>query len=205
MQSKIQELTDKVYNEGVSKGKEEAERIIADAKKEAGKIISHAKKESESLIEDAKKKSEELKKNTETEIRLSSKQIINKVKQNITEIIFAKIIETPVKEAVNDKEFIASTISKIIENWKPQQSTGFELSLILPEKDKKELDKFIKEKAGKALNEGVEVNFEKGLESGFQIAPKDGSYKVSFSEQEFENFFKEYMKPRLVDLLYGEE
>ena len=38
MDTKIQELTDKIYKEGVEKGNEEAERIISEAKaqREAG-------------------------------------------------------------------------------------------------------------------------------------------------------------------------
>ena len=39
MQNKLQELTDKLYNEGLSKGKQEAELLRANAKKEAEKII----------------------------------------------------------------------------------------------------------------------------------------------------------------------
>lgn len=33
MQNKLQELTDKLYNEGLSKGKQEAEEMVAKAKK----------------------------------------------------------------------------------------------------------------------------------------------------------------------------
>ena len=45
MQNKLQELTDKLYNEGLSKGKQEAELLRANAKKEAEKIIADAKNE----------------------------------------------------------------------------------------------------------------------------------------------------------------
>ena len=43
MQNKLQELTDKLYQEGLSKGKEEGERILADAKAQAEKILAEAK------------------------------------------------------------------------------------------------------------------------------------------------------------------
>ena len=39
MENKIQELTDKIYREGVEKGNEEAQRLIANAQEEAKKII----------------------------------------------------------------------------------------------------------------------------------------------------------------------
>ena len=42
---KLQELTDKLYNEGLAKGKEEGARILEDAKKKAEEIIANATKD----------------------------------------------------------------------------------------------------------------------------------------------------------------
>ena len=42
MENKIQELTDKIYREGVEKGNEEAQRLIANAQEEAKKIIDQS-------------------------------------------------------------------------------------------------------------------------------------------------------------------
>ncbi len=49
MQTKLQELTEKIYQEGVNKANEEAEKIINSAKKEADGIVSGAKKEAEDM------------------------------------------------------------------------------------------------------------------------------------------------------------
>lgn len=42
MDTKIQELTDKIYKEGVEKGNEEAGRIIADANAQKQAILTEA-------------------------------------------------------------------------------------------------------------------------------------------------------------------
>ena len=39
MENKIQELTDKIYREGVEKGNEEAQRLVSNAREEAAKIL----------------------------------------------------------------------------------------------------------------------------------------------------------------------
>ena len=44
MENKIQELTDKIYREGVEKGNEEAQKLIAKAQEEAKRIIEDAHK-----------------------------------------------------------------------------------------------------------------------------------------------------------------
>ena len=56
---KIQELTEKIYREGVEKGQQEAERIIAEARQEAEKIVAEAKEQAQAIEQVAKKKAAE--------------------------------------------------------------------------------------------------------------------------------------------------
>ena len=55
MQNKLQEMTDKLYNEGLSKGKQEGEEILARSRKEAEEIIAQAKKQAEEMRSALKK------------------------------------------------------------------------------------------------------------------------------------------------------
>ena len=50
MENKIQELTDKIYREGVEKGNEEAQKLILKAQEEAKKIVENAQKEADSIV-----------------------------------------------------------------------------------------------------------------------------------------------------------
>jgi len=75
---------------------------------------------------------------------------------------------------------------------------------LLPEKDEKELNTFFNTKAKKYLDGGLEIKKKKKIRTGFKIGPKDGSYLISFTDTDFENYFKNYLKPRTIKLLYGE-
>ena len=68
MDAKIRELTDKIFNEGVEKGKLEADRLVADAQSKSDEMLNQAKAEAERIIRDAEKRSDELKKNVEAEL-----------------------------------------------------------------------------------------------------------------------------------------
>src|SRR3989339_1674050 len=104
MQNKLQELTDKLYTEGLSKGKIEAEELKANAKKEAEEIIAKAKEEYNLILDKAKKDSLDYKIKIENEIKMVSRQTLAKVKQNIEEVVTTKAIQNPVKEAIESKE-----------------------------------------------------------------------------------------------------
>ena len=57
MDNKLQELTDKLYREGLSKGKEEGEAILAKAELKATEIVEAAQKKAEEIIKKAEKDS----------------------------------------------------------------------------------------------------------------------------------------------------
>ena len=80
MENKIQELTDKIYHEGVEKGNAEAQRLIANAQEEAKKIIEDAHKEAESIIAASRKSADEMAENTKSELKLFAGQAVNDLK-----------------------------------------------------------------------------------------------------------------------------
>ena len=57
---KIQELTDKLYREGVEKGEAEATRLVEAAREEAAKILAGAQEEADKILADTDKKSKDL-------------------------------------------------------------------------------------------------------------------------------------------------
>ncbi|MCF6333537.1 MAG: V-type ATP synthase subunit E [Draconibacterium sp.] len=202
MTNKIQELTEKIYNEGIVKAKVEADQIIADAKKEAGKIIKAAEIKEVEILEQAKIEAAEFKKNTNSEIQLAARQFISKLKQQITNLVTIAQVEPPVKVAFNDNEFIKNIIITLIQNWNPQKPEEFRLNILLPEKDEKEFSEFFETKAIDVLNKGINILFDSKTTTGFKIGSNDGSYIIGFSDKDFENYFKGYIKDRTKKLLF---
>ena len=69
----------------------------------------------------------------------------------------------------------------------------------------KEIQQYFTKSVKDLLKKGLEIRFDDEVKSGFQIGPKNGSYKISFTEEDFINFFKQYLRPRLIKLLFAEE
>jgi V/A-type H+-transporting ATPase subunit E len=203
MQNKLQELTEKIYKEGLTKGTEEANQIVSKAKDDAAQIIADAKKQAEQIVAQAKKESEDLKKNVETEVGISARQVVSGLKQDIANLLEAKVIETPLIEALKDTNFIKGIIEAAIKNWDPNSNEKIALQVLLPESNEKELKGYLSDKVMATLNKDFEVVADKNLKYGFKIGPKDGSYVISFSDKDFENLFREYMRPRILEMLFG--
>ena len=57
---KLEELTNKIYAEGVEKGNAEAKEIVAKAEEQAAQIMAEAKKQAEQCVQAAQQKAAEL-------------------------------------------------------------------------------------------------------------------------------------------------
>ena len=205
MENKLQELTEKLYTVGVEKAKNEAEIIIADAQKEAERIIKNANSEAEKIISEAKNEGEELKKKIESELKLSSKQVITTIKNQVTNLVIKDLLSKDLEKTLDENEFIKSLIELVVKKWDINEPQSTDLHIILPKEKKNDFDKIIKAKINNLLTKGLVVNFDDNFKSGFKIAPKDNSYIINFAQEDFDNFFKTYLRAKTANLLYGEE
>lgn len=205
MENKLQALTQRIYEEGVEKARTEAAAILADAQKKAEEIVTAARRDAEKTRHLAQQEAETLRKNVASEIRLSGRQALNSIKQEIAEIVTLRATAVPLNEAIGDPDFLKKIIVTALKNWNPAGDSGDHLALILPAEAQQNLDHYLEAEVKKQLSKGIELSFDKSIESGFRIGPADGSYIVSFSEKDFDNLFREYLRPKTIQLLFGEK
>jgi V/A-type H+-transporting ATPase subunit E len=202
MTNKILELTEKIYNDGVVKAKLQAGQIIAEANIEAEKIIKSAKKHESEILEQAKLQAADYKKNTDSEIQLAARQFMSKFKMQLISIVSMAQVEPHVKEAFRDIEFVKNIILTVVQNWNPQKPEELSLTILLPKEDEKELSDFFESQVIRILNREVDIQFDTKITNGFKIGPKNGSYVISFSDKDFENYFNPYVKEKTKQLLF---
>ncbi len=101
MENKLQQLTQKLYDEGLEKGRAEAERLVAEAKTNAAKIVKEAEAQAAKILADANTKAQDVEKNAMTEISLAGKQALSKIKSEISSMIIAKSTAPAVKAATD--------------------------------------------------------------------------------------------------------
>jgi V/A-type H+-transporting ATPase subunit E len=204
MDQKIQELTEKIYKEGVEKGEARAKDVIAEAEGKAASIVKDAKAEAEKIVADAKKQAEDLKRNTESELKLSGGQAVAAIKNRIVGLVTAKVIDGSASAALSDPATLKDFVSVVISNWKMSEGETPRLEVLLSAEKQGDLEKAFNIGASGALSDGVNVTFSKDVKAGFKIGPADGTFKVSLTDEDFNEFFKEYLRPRTRAYLFGE-
>ncbi|MBO5806786.1 MAG: hypothetical protein J6Q98_01135 [Bacteroidaceae bacterium] len=196
MENKIQELTEKIYAEGVEKGNAEAARLIEEAKAKAAEIVKAATAEAEAIIAAADKKAAELDANSRSEIKLYGAQAVGALKSEAATIVTDSVVTAAVKEALSG-DTMKNLLVKIAERWSANEP------IVISTAEAAELKAFFAKNAKALLDKGVEIKQVNGMKTSFSIAPADGSYKVNFGEGEFEAFFKAFLRPQMVELLFS--
>lgn len=199
MQNKLQELTEQLYNEGLAKGRQEGDRYLEEARQKAASIVSDAKKEAEAIIAKAEKEAADLKFKAEADIKMASSQALQATRKDVENLIIEKVSS---QNATSDPDFLKQIIQSVASKFSAQESS--DIALVLPAALQEKLEPWVKNELSKVLSKPVQAEFSKKISGGFTIAPKDGSYFISFTDKTFDDLIAEYLRPVTRKLLFGE-
>ena len=198
MEKNIDLLTRKIYEEGIEKANIEVEKIIDEARQKAESIVSKAKKEAEKIIAGAHEDAEALKRNSLSEIRLGGQQAISSLKQTIQNLLSAKILNVSISETFQDADFLKKLILEIVKEWK--SDAGINVSL--PSGLQQKLNKAFEQSLAKEIK-NLKITFDNKLKGGFKISQSNDTYQIVFSDEDFVEFFKPYLREKSREILFN--
>lgn len=198
---KLDSLLERIYQDGVEKSNKKADEIISNAKNEADRIIKEAESKSEEIIKEAQRKSEELKKNTITDVRMAGEQSISALKQRVKDLVTSKVLEEGLKGAFADTAFLKDLILEVVKKW-DISSGNSDVTVYFPESKKADIDAAFEKSIKSAINNAA-INFDKKLSNGFKIVPNNGNYQLQFTDEDFVEFFSDYIKAKTEEVIFS--
>lgn len=199
--NKLELLTKKIYEEGIEKAQNDVKDILGKAHNDADNIVKEAENKAKSIIEKAQNEAAALRQKTETELSMSAKQAVAALKQQIANLISNNIAVNMTTSVFKDEDFVRELMTKIIEKWNTEGNV--DLNVIMNDKEKEDFEKYLLAKHKNLLDSNLTIITNSSQKDGFVIQPKDGSYKVTFSEKVFEEFFNAYLKEYSKKLLFS--
>lgn len=198
---KLQELTQKLYEEGLAKGKQDGEALLQKAQAEAEGIVKQAQEEAEAILAKARKDAEDFKVKVEGDVKMAAQQAVQATRTDIENLVVSKVVDGTVDKALANEDYIKGIITAVAQKFSADEPA--DLSLVLPENLKKSLEPFVKNELGKLLGKGIDASFSKKVAGGFKIGPKDGGYFVSLTNETFKDLIGSYLRPATKKLLFG--
>ncbi|MGL4363747.1 MAG: hypothetical protein ACRCSB_00905 [Bacteroidales bacterium] len=204
MQDKLAQLTEKLYGEGLEKGRREGDEILANAKVEAKNIEENAKIAAANTIDIAKKEANAIIEAAKKEIEQAGKNTLNSVKIQIEECLLNNTLQKNLTDFFADGDFLKSLILTAAKNFNSCAQETPSLKVLLSSEMQSKLIAEFTKSSMQVLDKELEFIVDKNIKAGFKIAKRNGSYYLTFTQQDFEHLLKEYLRPKTREILFGE-
>lgn len=128
--SGVQELINKLHQEGVASGESQAERLVGNARKQSMQILDDARAEANQIIAEAKKEREKIIENGNAAPRLASRDVLLRVREACYEE-FKNRLKRLVGFTLKDRKFLEELILEVSRKAKPDD-TKKHMRVLLP-------------------------------------------------------------------------
>ena len=197
MSDKLNAIARKIYEEGLEKAQQVSEVIIEKARSDSQKIISDARLQAEQILNDARKSAEKEKQIVLSEVKLASDQALDTLRQKIKQLIANQSINSSLENSFKSDSFIRNLILEIAKNWNKESGFALELDTVIGKKLETEIKTSLS-----SLIKDVQVDLNKNIEAGFKIIDKKEGFEIEFSESQFKEFLKPFIKEKTQKLLF---
>lgn len=197
MDSRVQELLEKIKRDAVDEANAKAAKIIADGEARRAELIAAAEKEAKAIVEKGKADAQRSEEAGKAALQQASRDLIRAFRSEIEKLL-ARLVQQDVQAAF-DEDTLKKAIPLVLEAW--AKDTAEDLSLMLPEAQLKSIDAWFKAGLAKTLARGVELKPLKSGQHGFRIAEKDGAAYYDFSAAAVADMLSAYLNDQLAAIV----
>ncbi|MBO5222977.1 MAG: V-type ATP synthase subunit E [Clostridia bacterium] len=198
MEIQLQELIDKIKNDGVKVAEVEAEAILKNAKAEAEKIIADAKTTADKIVSDSKNESMRMVRASEDAIRQAGRNLLISFRESVARELDAIIGEKV--DAVYSSQLLEKIIVDVVEKWSSVPETQ-SLTVILNSDDVERLEKALASALKERIRKGVILKANDNFTEGFRIAVNDGAVFYDYSKEAVVEMLSNYLSPKVTKLM----
>ena len=216
--SGVENLIQRLRDQGVEAGQERAEKIVLDAQKRAEWVLDEAKLEAQQIIAEAKKQSDALRIAGEDALKLATRDALLKLRDTLLGS-FSKEVKRVVGQKMDQEVFLERLILQLagkvredldldakenISMFLPNNPVGVDELKNNPDELKVgTLTHFTAAIAADMLRKGVSIQVSDDVSGGLSVRLKDDDMVVDFTDETLSALLLEHLQPRFRTLLQG--
>ena len=216
--SGVDALIARLREEGVSAGRSEADRILADAQAQAKRILDKANAEARERQEAARQESDAYRAAGEAALKTAMRDTVLDMKATLMQR-FSADVKRLVSQQLKDPDVLKQMILEVVGRVRDDAGVGdeAEVEVILPETaigleelrgNPEELQKgvptqFVLGLTGEMLREGVTFSASEDVAAGVRIRMKESDITVDLTEEAVAALLLQHLQPRFRAILEG--
>lgn len=212
--SGVQELIAELQQQGVAKGRADAEKIVADARQHAMRLVDDSKREAESIVSEARAEAERMRASGEAAVRLAGRDAVLALAEQFREEFAAKA-RAFVGRALDDDKFLRQLLLEIARAATPERG-GAPSTVLLPSPEPGELaapSQEAEEKlnqlalalGGEALRGGIAFDVADFDGPGVRVRIADQDVEVDLTAEAMTRLLLQHLSPRFREIIEDRE
>jgi V/A-type H+-transporting ATPase subunit E len=199
METKLENLIEKLKKEGIDEAKKESDRIVKEAKRKAEKALKDAEKKAAAMLDKARQDAAEFQRNGEIAIKQAARDSELAFRSRLIEMLDS-VFRREVSASLSP-DFVKTMILELMKQW----GAGKAFEVTVHDKDKKQIEKLLFDGVNKALKSSVEILGSDDVTGGFRIGLKDDNVYYDFTDAAIASMYKSYLNPRIREILDGDD
>jgi len=191
MSEHVQELIDKIKQEGVQAGEEVAAQLEKEAKQKARDMIADAKRQAEEIIQAAKEEQAKLEESTRASLQQASRDTVLSLRQEIEKIL-QKIVQKEVADSLTGEQ-LCTIISAVISESIKDEGMEADIHVAVSKKDLEVLEKGFLAKMQKKIKQPIKLQASEDIEHGFTISYDGGKSCFDFTDASLGHFLGSFV------------
>jgi V/A-type H+-transporting ATPase subunit E len=213
--SGVQELIDRLSQEGVAEGQRRAEEIAEEARRKADELLQTTKRQADALLKQAKEQSDQFRVAGEDALRMACRDALRDLGSRIHEGFRNRLREL-VQNEIHDPEMLKKMILEVTRHATPEDAQHKTTILIPPDAiaddevrqrmeagDEDALTEFVKGLIGEDLRSGFDVQLGRTSQTGLRVRVVDQNVEIDLTDEALTDLLARHLLPRFRAVLRG--
>jgi V/A-type H+-transporting ATPase subunit E len=196
MAENLQNLLNRIQQDGVEKANAEAESIVSKAKQEAAELIRSAEELKASMIAEAERESRTFAERGEKALQQAARDVVLSIGDALDRTL-GGVIDSRLGKAMTD-DVLKQMIVKVVEAYSSSGSSGAEIALSTEDEEK--LSSFFMNELATAVREGCVIRGDGKITSGFRVSMAEGHVSHDFTGEAIGDALARLVRPHLAEV-----
>ena len=206
--SGVQQLIDRLSQEGVAAGQQQAETIVTDAKRKADDIVDSARRQAKEILQQARDEADQMQSAAKEALQLAARDTLRDFSARIHSD-FRHRLQELVRHQLQDPQLIKDMILEITRQAIAGRGDG-PVEMLLPLEiisepearkrieadDPDALTQFVEALIGEDLRAGFTVSLGSRTHAGFTVRVVDDKLEIDLSDEAIAEFLSLHLMPR---------
>ena len=197
MDVKLEQLIEKIKNEGVLEAQKNSEEIKTKAKNDAQALIDDAHKKADEIRKKTEKEAEQFTRSSQAALKQASRDLALSVREQLI-----KLCDTVFQHEISKTltpDLLKEMIVKIVDKWPAKE--GQTMEVLLSKEDRKKVEELILARVKDKAKNRIVIKTSPAVDKGFRISVEGENTYYDFSDESILEAIKDLVNPVLAHII----